>query len=253
VLGIIAGLIFLTLAYINPQKTGEVAGDAVASVVDKLGNALWSFLDRLCFNIGDSLSKSLNKQDWNDGKKKWIGLITVLEIVYWISRATAPRVTVTTGGVTISGQNPFGGGFSIATGRRSVSGYTLGAGRSSGRRTVRTVTERGGKVQEVVTVEEVVEEGGEDTIPLTFDEERGKDTMPIPFDEEEVRQEIISRLQATGKTIEEFTTKDAEVMAKSKPAGERKTWYDRYMYYVRSQQAQGKTKKKRNPRKRGGH
>jgi hypothetical protein len=243
--GLIAGLIFLTLAYINPQKTGEVAGDAVATAVDKLGTTLWSFLDRLCFNIGDSLSKSLNKQDWNDGKKKWIGLITVLEGVYWLSRATAPRVTVTTGGVTISGQNPFGGGFSIATGgRRSVGVYTLGAGRSSGRRTVRTVTERGGKVQEVVTVEEVVEEGAE---------EGGKDTMPLPFDEDEVRQEIVERLRETGKDIKEFTARDAEVMAKSKPAGERKTWYDRYMYYVRTQQAQGKVRKKRNPRKRGGH
>jgi len=229
--GFIAGLIFLTLAYINPEKTGEVAGDAVATAVDKLGTTLWSFLDRLCFNIGDSLSKSLNKQDWNDGKKKWIGLITVLETVYWISRATAPRVTVTSGGVTISGQNPFGGGFSIGTG---------GGGRSSGRRVVRTVTERGGKVQEVVTTEEEIEEGG-------------KDTMSLPFDEEEVRQEIVTRLQATGKSIEEFTSKDAEVMAKSKPAGERKTWYDRYMHYVRSQQAQGKVRKKRNPRKRGGH
>ena len=236
----IGGLIFLTLAYINPQKTGEVAGDAVASAVDKLGNTLWSFLDRLCFNIGDSLSKSLNKQDWNDGKKKWIGLIAVLEGVYWISRATAPRVTVTSGGVTISGQNPFGGGFSVSTGGRSVGGYTLGAGRSSGRRTVRTVTERGGKVQEVVTIEEEVEEGG-------------KDTMPLSFDEEEVRQEIVERLRETGKDIKEFTARDAEVMAKSKPAGERKTWYERYMHYVRSQQAQGKVRKKRNPRKRGGH
>jgi len=229
--GLIAGLVFLTLAYINPQKTGEVAGDAVASVVDKLGNALWSFADRLCFNIGDALSKSLNKGDWNDGKKRWIGLITIIEAIYWISRATAPRVSVTSGGVSISGQNPFGGGFTLGTGGR--------AGRSSGRRVVRTVTEKGGKVQEVVTTEEEVEE------------ERGEEKMP--FDEEEVRQEIVERLRETGKDIQEFTARDAVVMARTKPAGERKNWYEGYMNYVRSQKAQGKVKKTRNPRKRGGH
>lgn len=92
----------ITLA---PKQVGDVLGEGAGKAVATLMEFGFSFFRSMCISFG----RAIVGNKFTDNQCGWIGFIALLEIFYWLNRATSPRFNITPSGVSLS-MSPFGQG-----------------------------------------------------------------------------------------------------------------------------------------------